>query len=786
MMRIKVIGGGPGGLYFALLTKKAKPQWDIEVIEQNRDDDTFGFGVVFSDDTLDEFLSHDPKSYERIRDRFAYWDDVAIHYKDNEIRCGGNGFCGLSRMTLLKLLHARCREEGVALTFSRRIDPEEIEQLCSSADIVVAADGINSVIRDHYKEHFKPVVSLKANRFCWMGSTRPMGEFNYFFKQTPYGVICAHTYQYEEGKSTWVFEMDEACWQGHGFKETDEEDSKAKLEALYASELEGHPLLLNRSYWRRFPRIFCETWSHKNIVLLGDAKASAHFSIGSGTKLAMECAIALSCAVVDHAGSSVKEAFSAYDAARRVPCQIVQHNADVSLAWFEHMKRSFDMEPMQFAMVVMCRAKTITYDNLLIRDPDFVAKADTEWYERYYRESGYDYRSSRPTPMFTKFRLRGMEVANRVVMSPMAQYSADAQGNLTDWHFVHYCSHALGGMGLIFAEMTCPSPDARITPGCAGLWTDAHEAQWKRIVDFVHSSSDAKICMQLGHAGRKGSTQVGWEDADHPLPAEDDNWPLVSASPIPYFEKISALPAELDRPGMARIKAEFVSAAERSARAGFDMLELHCAHGYLFASFISPLTNERTDEYGGGIENRLRYPLEVFTAMRAAWPEERPMSVRISASDWKDGGISEADLFVIAETFRAAGCDLINVSAGQTVPDQKPVYGRMYQVPFAEAIRNVPKMATMAVGAITEAAQINTILHTRRADLVALARPHLWNPYFAHQAQAWYGVIEPSWPKQYLPGRNQAFREQERIRQKQMELQIKARPKRHALKDGNA
>lgn len=785
-MRIKVIGGGPGGLYFALLTKKAKPHWDIEVIEQNRDDDTFGFGVVFSDDTLDEFLSHDPKSYERIRDKFAYWDDVAIHYKGHEMRCGGNGFCGLSRIVLLKLLHARCREERVNLTFSRRIDPQEIEQLCSSADIVVAADGINSVIREHYKEHFNPQVSVKANRFTWMGSTRPMGEFNYFFKQTPHGVICAHTYQYEKGKSTWVFEMDEACWQGHGFKETDEEDSRAKLQALYAEELEGHGLLLNRSHWRRFPRIFCENWSHKNIVLLGDAKASAHFSIGSGTKLAMECAIGLSDAVVTHADTDVKAAFAAYDKARRTPCQIVQHNADVSLAWFEHMKRSFDMEPMQFAMVVMCRAKTITYDNLMVRDPAFVAKADTEWYERYYRETGLDYRKTRPTPMFTKFRLRGMEVANRVVMSPMAQYSADPEGNLTDWHFVHYCSHALGGMGLIFAEMTCPSPDARITPGCPGLWSDAHEAQWKRVVDFVHSNSDAKICMQLGHAGRKGSTQVGWEEADHPLPEPEDNWPLVSASPIPYFDKISELPAELDRAGMDRIKQEFVAATERSARAGFDMLELHCAHGYLFASFISPLTNTRSDDFGGSIENRLRFPLEVFEAMRAVWPEDRPMSVRISASDWKPGGISEDDLFIIAEKFREAGCDLIDVSSGQTVADQKPVYGRMYQVSFAEAIRNVPKMATMAVGAITEPAQVNTILHTRRADLVALARPHLWNPYFAHQAQAWYGAREQNWPKQYLPGRNQAFREQERTRQKQMELQIKARPKRHALNEGSA
>lgn len=780
-MRITVVGGGPGGLYFALLAKKARPDWRIEVFEQNRADDTFGFGVVFSDDTLDEFLSRDPASYEEIRDHFAYWDDVAIHYKGQEIRCAGNGFCGTSRIKLLEILQQRCRQEGVELTFGERIDPAELSTRFAGSDIIVAADGINSPIREHFRDAFRPSVALKANRFCWMGSTRPMSEFNYFFRETPHGVICAHTYQYEADRSTWVFEMDEACWQGHGFTEFDEEGSRAKLEAIFAEELDGHPLLLNRSFWRRFPRIFCERWSHENIVILGDGKASAHFSIGSGTKLAMECAIALADSVVAHGETDVAAAFAAYDKARRTPCQIIQHNADVSLAWFEHMNRSFDMDPMQFAMVVMCRAKSITYDNLLVRDPKFVEAADTEFYERLYRETGDDYRRTRPTPMFTRFRLRGMELANRIVMAPMAQYSADAEGNLTDWHLVHYGSHALGGAGLMFVEMTCPSADARITPGCPGLWTDAHEAQWKRIVDFVHTNSTAKIVMQLGHAGRKGSTQVGWEKADHPLP--EANWPLVSASPLPWIEGVSAAPAELDRAGMERIKAEFVAATGRAARAGFDMLELHCAHGYLLASFLSPLTNRRSDEYGGSIENRLRFPLEVFAAMRAAWPEARPMSVRISACDWKEGGITEADVFAISEAFRDAGCDLIDVSSGQTVSDQKPVYGRMFQVQFAEAIRNVPKLATMAVGAITEPGQINTILHTRRADLVALARPHLWNPMFAHQAEAWYGARGQDWPKQYWPGRDQAFRESGRLAEKARELQIKARPRRHARAD---
>ncbi len=778
-MRITVIGGGPGGLYFALLTKKRRPTWEIAVYEQNRADDTFGFGVVFSDETLHEFLSRDPISFDRIRDDFAYWDDVAVHKHGTEMRCAGNGFAGISRMKLLAILQERCRNEGVEMHFGVSIPPEEIAIRFADSDVVVASDGVNSRIREHFRESFRPQVAIQSNRFCWMGSTRPMDEFNYFFRETDQGIICAHTYQYEAGRSTWIFEMDEACWRGHGFDGLDEEGSKAVLASLYAEELQGHPLLLNRSNWRQFPRIFCDRWWHENIVLLGDAKASAHYSIGSGTKLAMECAISLSDAVVDHAEESPVKAFEAYEAERRTPCQIIQHNADVSLAWFEHMDRSWDMSPEQFAMVVMCRAKSITYDNLIVRDPGFVEKVDAAFYEQLYRETGEDYRKSRPTPMFTKFKLRDMTVENRVAMSPMAQYSADEDGNLTDWHFVHYTSHALGGAGMVFVEMTCPSADARITPGCPGLWTDAHEAQFKRIVDFVHAHSKTKMVMQLGHAGRKGSTQLGWQKMDRPLEEKAKNWPLFSASDIPYMEGLSDTPKALDRADMDRIKADFVQAAERADRAGFDMLELHCAHGYLLASFLSPLTNRREDDYGGSIENRLRYPLEVFAAMREVWPAHKPMSVRISATDWAEGGIDEKDTFAISEAFAAAGCDLIDVSAGQTVAEQKPLYGRMFQVKFAEAIRNVPKMAVMAVGAITEAAQVNTILHTRRADLVALGRPHMWNPYFTKEAAAWYDARNQHWPKQYLAGRDQAHRELSKKREQEIETRRKARPRPH-------
>lgn len=780
-MKISIIGGGPGGLYFALLTKKAKPEWEIEVFEQNRPDDTFGFGVVFSDDTLDEFLSRDPESYDLIRDEFAYWDDIIIRYKGEEVRCGGNGFAGCSRLNLLKVLHNRCETLGVKLNFGKKIEIENLETEFATSDIILASDGIGSAIREQYSQFFNPTITQKSNRFTWMGSTRKVEDFTYFFKDSKYGPICAHTYQYEEGMSTWVFEMSDDCWQKWQFEEFDEQGSADKLEEIFAEELEGHNLIINRSMWRQFPRIYCNNWYHKNIAILGDAKASAHFSIGSGTKLAMECAISLSDAVVEFGESSVEQAFEKYVEERETPVQILQHNADVSLAWFEHMDRSWDMDLMQFAAVVMCRSKSVTYDNLILRDPDFAKKMDDAWYERYYQESGYDYRQSRPTPMFTKYKLGPLELRNRVVMSPMAQYSADEDGNLTDWHLVHYGGAARGGMALMYVEMTCPSPEARITRGCPGIWTDKQEKDWKRIVDFVHENTETKICMQLGHSGRKGSTQLGWHKMDHPIAEPGQNWSIMSASDIPYFDGISQIPKEMNRVDMDKVIHDFKQATIRADRAGFDMIEMHAAHGYLLASFLSPLTNIRTDDYGGSIENRMRFPLEVFKAMREVWPKSKPMSVRISATDWIEGGITEEDTFAIANAFRDAGVDLIDVSAGQTVPDQKPVYGRMFQLGFAEAIRNVPRVATMAVGNITEPAQVNTILHTRRSDLVAIGRPHLWNPFFMREAAAWYGVEldENDWEKQYLSGKQQAYSLKEKARLQQLEWQQKSKPSRH-------
>ncbi|OFZ98937.1 MAG: salicylyl-CoA 5-hydroxylase, partial [Betaproteobacteria bacterium RIFCSPLOWO2_02_67_12] len=715
-MKVSIIGGGAGGLYFALLAKKAWPDWDITVFERNRPDDTFGFGVVFSDQTLDTFKAYDVPSYEMIRRRFAYWGDVDVVYKGRVMRSGGNGFCGCSRVVLLQLLHERCRELGVKLGFQREV--EDLSEFADS-DLIVVADGINSKIRDKHKEHFQPSVDLRPNKFTWLGSTRPLDAFKYFFRETPEGIILAHCYQYEKGRSTWVIETDEATWKNFGFDRKNEAEMLATLEGVFAEELAGHKLIANRSIWRNFPTIVNRTWVMRNAVLIGDAKATAHFSIGSGTKLAMEDAIALFEALRKSGGrrERLAEALTLYDTARREEVEKTQHAANVSLGWFEHMKRYWGMDPLQFAFGVMSRSKQITWENLELRDPGFVRDVQ-RWFALTVRGQGFEVDlDNPPVPMFTPFRLRGMQLENRVVVSPMDQYSA-VDGMPTDWHLVHLGSRAIGGAGLVYVEMTCVSPEGRISPGCTGLWSEAQRDAFKRLVDFCHANSRAKLCMQIGHSGRKGSTQLGWERMDHPL--ERANWPLVAPSPIPYEEGISQVPREMTRQDMDEVLEQFVRATRYADEAGFDMLELHMAHGYLLASFISPLTNTRTDEYGGPIENRMRYPLEVFRACRAAWPPEKPMSVRISATDWAPGGLSGEDLMALARMLKKAGCDLIDCSTGQTVPHQKPVYGRMYQAPFSDWVRNEVGIATMTVGAVTTPDQVNTLLAAGKADLVAL------------------------------------------------------------------
>jgi anthraniloyl-CoA monooxygenase len=769
-MKVAIIGGGPAGLYAAILLKKQRPQAEITVYERNRADDTFGFGVVFSDATLDNFEKYDPPSYRRITQEFAYWDDIAVHFRGTVHRVGGNGFCGCSRRTLLLILQERARELGVTLLFETDIDDEK---RFADADLIVLADGINSRFRDKYIEHFQPAVDLRSNKFAWMGSTKPLDAFTFIFQETEWGPFIAHAYQYEAGRSTWIFETDADTFQRAGLEGLNEQQSADRMAEIFGWFLDGHPLLINRSMWRNFPMIRSQRWVKDNMVLLGDAKATAHFSIGSGTKLAMEDAIALADAMAQ--ASSVDAALQIYEHGRREEVEKTQHAADVSLVWFEHVDRFWDFDPVQFAFGVMTRAKAITYDNLMLRAPEFVREVD-QTFARHVRSKGFDIDVDKPVaPMFQPLRLREMEVKNRAVVSPMCMYSAK-EGVPTDFHLVHYGSRAIGGAGLIFTEMTCVGRDARITPGCAGLWNDEQQVAWTRIVDFVHANSAAKICLQLGHAGRKGATKLMWEGMDRPL--EEGGWDTISASPLPYFPD-SQVPREMDRAAMDRVKTEFVSAALRGEACGFDMLELHCAHGYLLASFISPLTNQRSDEYGGTLQNRLRYPLEVFAAMRAAWPAHKPMSVRISATDWAAGGITGDDAVAIARAFAQAGVDLIDVSTGQTVRDAQPVYGRMFQTPFSDQVRNEARIATMCVGNITTADQVNTILAAGRADLVALARPHLVDPSFTMRAAAWYGA-DIACPPQYLPGKEQIFRNSVRDRQDFEDLKIKGKPKTRA------
>jgi anthraniloyl-CoA monooxygenase len=778
-MNVHVIGAGPAGLYFAILLKKAWPATRITVFERNRPDDTFGFGVVFSDQTLDTFETYDRDSYRAIIGHFAYWDDIEIHFRGTTHRIGGNGFCGCSRATLLKILGRRARALGVEIKYQTEISP--LDEALRDADLVVVADGINSRIRDAFADRFEPSVDLRPNFFSWMGSTRPFDAFTFFFRETEHGIFIAHCYQYEPQRSTWITETDPETFKRAGLDKLDEARSARFVEELFKEELQGHRLITNRSIWRNFPTIRCRRWVADNMVLIGDAKATAHFSIGSGTKLAMEDGIALYEAFRATAasgrlrGSDVGPALAHFEAQRRDEVEKTQHSADVSLVWFEHVDRFWNMDPTRFAFGLMTRSKAITYDNLALRAPAFVAEVDRV-VARDVCNMGFAADVSRPVaPMFQPFRLRGLTLANRIVVSPMCQYSAE-DGLPGDWHLVHYGSRAIGGAGLMFTEMTDVSRDARISPGCAGIYNDAHEAAWKRIVDFVHAQSATKFCLQLGHAGRKGATKLMWEGIDEPL--EQGAWPIVSASPLPYFP-YSVVPREMTRADMDAVIADYVAATRRGDRAGFDMLELHAAHGYLIASFISPLTNRRTDAYGGTLENRLRFPLEVFRAMRAAWPDEKPMSVRISATDWVDGGLTGDDAVEVARAFADAGCDLIDVSTGQTTHDAQPVFGRMFQTPFSDQIRNEAGLATMCVGAITTADQVNTIIAAGRADLVALARPHLVDPYFTMKAAAWYGTDDVHCPPQYLAGKEQIFRNSARDREELLELRLKAKPKGH-------
>lgn len=756
-MKIACLGGGPAGLYFGITMKLRDPSHEVVVYERNRADDTFGWGVVLSDETLDNLQVNDPVSADAIREHFAYWDDIAVHYRGNKQLSTGHGFCGIGRKQLLILLQQRATELGVELRF--QTDVSDVETLMNEYDLVVASDGLNSITRTTFADHFKPDIDTRICKFVWLGTHQKFDDaFTFIFTETEHGWIWAHAYQFDAETATFIVECTQDTWEKFGFGDMSQQESVAACENLFAEWLGGHGLMSNANHirgsaWINFPRILCENWSYKNVALMGDAAASAHFSIGSGSKLAMESAIALA----DYVESEpdLASAFAKYEEVRRLEVLKLQSAARNSLEWFENVKRYLDLDPVQFNYSLLTRSQRISHENLRLRDSDWLESAE-KWFQDCADSPG---NAPVRAPMFAPFKLRDMDLKNRVVVSPMAQYKA-VDGCPTDWHLVHYGERAKGGAGLVYTEMTCVSPNARITPGCPGLYEPAHEAAWKRLVDFVHAETDAKICMQLGHSGPKGSTQLGWEEMDAPL--KSDNWPLVSASEIAWSSG-NQTPKALDRAGMDEIKDQFVASAQMADRAGFDMLELHCAHGYLLSAFISPLTNKRDDEFGGSLENRLRFPLEIYEAVRAAWPAQKPISVRISANDWVgDEGVTPDEAVEIARALQAAGVDICDVSAGQTSTRANPVYGRMFQTPFSDQIRNETGMSTMAVGNIYEPDHVNSILMAGRADLVCLARPHLADPYWTLRAATAIGDRSERWPDPYLAGRDQAWRLAER------------------------
>ena len=760
-MRILCVGGGPAGLYLALLMKRADVRHHVRVVERNRAYDTFGWGVVFSDQTLGNLAEADPDTAAAIAGAFNRWDDIDVHFKGRTITSGGHGFCGIGRKRLLNILQHRCEALGVELVFETIVDDEREAAAAFDADIVVAADGINSRVRERYAASYAPDIDLRNCRFVWLGTKKRFPAFTFAFEQTQHGWFQAHAYQYDADTSTFIVETPQHVWEAAGLDRMSQDESIAFCERLFARYLDGEHLISNAKHlrgsaiWIRFPRVICRSWTHWErvrdrdvpVVLIGDAAHTAHFSVGSGTKLALEDGIALAHALQSE--PDMRTALATYEAERSVEVLKLQNAARNSTEWFEHVDRYTSFDALQFAYSLLTRSQRISHENLRLRDAGFVRSA-----ESWYAQRGVAAAGRPPPPMLTPFRLRGVTLANRIVVSPMAQYSC-VDGVPDDYYLVHLGSRAHGGAGLVFTEMTCVAADARISPGCAGLYDDVQRDAWRRIVDYVHARTPAKIALQLGHAGPKGSTQLGWEDADEPL--VEGNWPLIAPSAIAYGPG-NQVPRAMTAEDMTRVRDEFVAATARAIDCAFDCLELHCAHGYLLSAFLCPLTNQRGDEYGGTLENRCRYPLEVFRAMRAYWPAERPLSVRISAHDWAPGGNTPDDAIAIARLFKDAGADLIDVSSGQTTREARPIYGRMYQTPFSDRIRNEVGIATMAVGAIFEPDHVNSILMAGRADLCALGRPHLADPYWTLHAAAQLGYPDVDWPVQYRQGKTQLER----------------------------
>ena len=757
-MRVVIIGGGPAGLYTALLLKQARPDSHVTVLERNAPDDTFGWGVVFSDQTLENFRAADASTFHAITEHFAHWDDIDVVVHGRKITSGGHGFCGIARKQLLRILQERATAVGVTLRFGTEVHSlADLAPLgLADADVIVAADGINSPIRQALAHAFQPDLDTRTARFVWLGTTRPFGAFTFYIVENEHGVFQAHCYKFDDALSTFIVECDEDSWRSAGLDTMDTEQTIAACESMFAEWLGPHTLMSNAAHrasspWVRFVRVRNAHWFHDNVVLVGDAAHTAHFSIGSGTKLAMEDAIALARAL---AGTDdVRAALARYEGERVTESLRLQNAARNSMEWFEHVKRYIGLPPEQLAYSLLTRSQRVSHENLRLRDASYVAGVERWFASRASTAAATTPHPSPTPPMFTPFSLRDMTLHNRVVLAPMDMYSA-THGTPNDFHLVHLGARALGGAALVMTEMACVSPNGRITLGCTGMYTQDHAEHWRRVVEFVHEWSPARICLQLGHSGRKGSTQLPWV-GDQPI--EHGGWITMGPSPIAYAPHLPA-PREMTRDDMHVVRDEFVSAVRLATLAGFDMLELHAAHGYLMSSFLTPVSNQRHDAYGGTLQNRLRFPLEVFQAMRAQWPPERPMSVRVSATDWVEDGLTADESVAIGRAFSDAGADIIHVSTGQTTTDARPVFGRLYQTPYSDRIRNEGHMPTIAVGNVTEADQVNGIIAAGRADLVAIGRPHLSDPHWTLHAAATLGYAGLPWPRQYHLGRVQLER----------------------------
>jgi anthraniloyl-CoA monooxygenase len=761
-MRVEIVGGGPAGLYLAILLREAEAGFEVTVHERNRPEDAYGFGVVFSDETTAGLEAAEPKSFGQISGGFRRWDDIEVRHPGGAtFVSGGHAFAAIGRRRLLEILSDRTVELGVDL---RILDDVGNLDGIGDADLVVGADGANSMVRGEQADHFRPSIVAHINKYIWFGTPKVFDRFHFIFEDTPHGMVWAHIYPYSDSGSTFIVEMAPDTWRGLGFDATEHEvfppgvsDELAleRCEEMFATHLDGGRLVGNNSKWLHFPTIECATWRHGNKVLIGDAAHTAHFSVGSGTKLAMEDAVALAELLVDT--DDLGAALDRYEEVRRPEVESLQRAAKASLEWFEGADRYRPMEPEQFVFSLLTRSQRVTYDNLRLRDPRYMAGVD-RWYAGSEHDCPVEVDASIP-PLFHPFSIRDLVLRNRVVVSPMDQYSA-VDGVPGEWHLVHLGSRAVGGAGLVMTEMTCVSPEGRISPADTGIWNDIQEEAWARIVGFVHSHTEAKVGLQIGHSGRKGSTKLMWEGDNEPL--NEGNWEIMAPSPI-KFSPDHQVPREMTHADMEMVRDQHVEAAVRGARAGFDWLELHFAHGYLLSSFLTPLTNQRSDGYGGSLENRMRYPLEIFEAVREVWPMGKPISVRISATDWVSGGFDGDDAVVFATALKERGCDLIDVSTGQTTRWAHPQYGRLYQTPYSDRIRNEVGIPTMTVGAVSSIDDIHNILVAGRADLCVMARPHLVDPYWTLNAAIDLGYTGHHFPDQYLSGLGGRRREQDPI-----------------------